>query len=138
MNRLTYKQAEDLIFKAYFNDKIKPYIKSFCFCGTLCYRKNEGLFWNPNLYSFFEYEMMEERLLSVLRDNTVGGVCNIYGFNGFNYGSRYEITRHPNYEDALFKGMCASLEVLKQIHRDRGEDVDFTPLTKRISQKESA
>lgn len=39
---------------------------------------------------------------------------------------------HPEYEDRLFSGMCAALEVLKQIHIERNEDVDDSlTLTKR-------
>lgn len=30
----------------------------------------------------------------------------------------------PLYEDALFEGMCKALEVLKQIHIERGENVE--------------
>ena len=34
-------------------------------------------------------------------------------------------------EDKLFEGMCAALEVLKQIHKERGEDVDSVPEFKK-------
>ena len=36
----------------------------------------------------------------------------------------WEDGTHPKYEDALFEGMCAALEVLKNIHKSRNEDVD--------------
>lgn len=40
---------------------------------------------------------------------------------------------YPKYEDDFFKGMTAALEVLKDIHRSRGEDVDGVKVfTKRV------
>lgn len=41
-------------------------------------------------------------------------------------------SEHLLYEDYLFEGMCAALEVLKDIHKKRGEEVEFKPLVKRV------
>lgn len=124
MNKLTYRQAYDKIIEAYFRDEFEPFDAQFCFCGTLCGGSTE---WHINTgcdlsksyhndfgnYSGKEYVAMETALLRPLTD---------YG------GSRkYEIGS-VMHETALFEGMCAALEVLKQIHRERGEDVDEVPL----------
>lgn len=88
----------------------------FCFCGTLCDNTNS---WfkipmarhnDSHGYKGKDFVKMETALL------------NKIGVNG----------NYPQYEDDLFAGMCASLEVLKDIHRSRGEDVDNVPVfTKR-------
>lgn len=115
---MTYTQAYDKIIQAYFRDEIKPWESEFCFCGTLCDNKpdwNEGTMPNhPKVdfmnYNGIEYQRMEAALLDRI-DSDEG---------------------YEEYEDELFAGMCNALEVLKQIHRERGEDVDSLPaLTKR-------
>jgi hypothetical protein len=113
MERLTYKQAYDKIIDAYFKDEIEPYDAKFCFCGTLC---DNSVGW---------------------MGNSLTGIHNNFGsYSGVDYGkmesalfSKIDRTgRHmPDYEDALFSGMVAALDVLKEIHRSRGEDVDSLP-----------
>lgn len=121
MNKLTWPEAYDLIIQAYFKDEIKPYEPRFCFCGTLC--NNNGA-WSKDTcrlsrrndfgnYSGDEYTKMEEALFD-----------------------HVERSRLPSadYETRLFNGMSAALDVLKEIHRSRGENVDEipTPFTKRL------
>jgi hypothetical protein len=135
MERLTYKQAYDKIIEAYFKDEIKPYDGFFCFCGTLGYTGSSDIFaeiWDLSLYSKDEYEEMEKALLLNIKNLTIGDKWrgNIYVMN-----DRYRdmIMDHENYEQALFSGMSAALDVLKQIHIERGENVDDVPVfTKRL------
>jgi hypothetical protein len=121
MKKLTYKQAYDKIIQAYFRDDIKPLDSKFCFCGTLC---DNSIMWNYardnhpvyNLYSFEEYKRMELPLLTVW----------------------YSETGTKKYEDEIFEAMCAALNELKQIHKDRGENVDEVPeFTKRQLQPQN-
>jgi len=122
MQRLTYQQAYDKIIQAYFRDEIKPKDSCFCFCGNLCDNSNAWHHGNGFLnhkpshgYSGKELIRMEVALMfnSTLMEE--------YGKEG-----------SKEYEDALFIAMCAALEVLKQIHKERGEDVDGVPeFTKR-------
>src|SRR5688572_8006171 len=124
MQQLTYKQAYNKIIEAYFKDEIQSYNAEFCFCGTLS-PVNRYAEWYTSLYSSAEYRLMEKALLTIIRDQTVGEcACDIYGGTGHTYDNRYKIICHENYETALFNGMCAALEVLKEIHRSRGENVD--------------
>lgn len=122
MEKLTYKQAYDLIIEAYFKDEIKPYRRSFCFCGTLAGNK----FWDDTPihgYSVSDFGKMEMALLTPLG-------CRIYK-PGLTAGGISE--GDIEYEDLLFAGMSAALDVLKEIHRSRGENVDELPaLTKRV------
>lgn len=123
MNKLTYIEARDKIWNAYFKDEIKPLDSKFCFCGTLCgntrnwykhFPKNTN---NPyNGYSGAELYILENALMA--SGAKCGGFLNIYS---------------PSYEDALLSGMLAALEVLKNIHRERGELIpeDEPLLTKR-------
>lgn len=114
MEKLTYKQAYDKIIEAYFKDEIKPYDPKFCFCGTLnkgCddYWKTYDIKLDGIYYYGAELQKLEEALFSKL--------------------PRYCPDRG---EEKLFAGMCAALDVLKEIHRERGENVDELPtLTKR-------
>lgn len=120
---MTYKEAYDKIIEAYFKDEINPMDASFCFCGTLC---DGDIGWHGcthgrvhNDFMFYrgvEYVRMERALLDTIRE-----------FHGY-----YIKSDNPGYEDALFEGMSAALDVLKQIHIERGEIVDELPsLTKR-------
>jgi len=120
---MTYKQAYDKIIDAYFRDEIKPYNAGFCFCGTLC-DNNHG--WNKCSYS------------AVYKNQPHHDFMN---YSGKNYADmERELLRrldvitsdHFDYESELFAGMSAALDVLKQIHIDRGEVIDELPaFTKR-------
>jgi hypothetical protein len=140
MQTLTYKQAYDKIIEAYFKDEIKPYNGQFCFCGTLAGFVISNAFeqpdnyrgWPTNEYSSNELNKMEVALLYAIY-NGVNGTGNIYEPFAYDMTETRERTiSHPNYENALFAGMCAALEVLKDIHRARNENVDEVPVfTKR-------
>lgn len=141
MQKLTYKEAYDKIIDAYFKDEIQPYNTEFCFCGTLGYAKyspsNNGRWmqWAP-IYTTEEYTKMENALLKTIADRLLGeeNYLSIYlgTVEDTLRGNRKKVDTHPNYEDALFEGMCKALDELKEIHRQRGEDVDSLPqLTKR-------
>jgi hypothetical protein len=123
---MTYNEAYNKIIDAYFKDEIKPFHPAFCFCGTLCENKAE---WYG--ISLFE--------------STMGGVFSSshhasHGYTGQHF-ERMESAllnrlcfvdqKSDNWEDALFKGMCAALEVLKQIHLSKGEIIDEVPEFKR-------
>ncbi len=73
-----------------------------------------------NKFCFCEFNNMENALFSVFVNMDVS------------LDVEKNKKRIPNYEDLLFSGMCAALDVLKEIHRSRGEDVDDSlQLTKR-------
>lgn len=116
MNTLTYRQAYDKIIEAYFKDEIKPWDAEFCFCGNLCDKSGEWyMLAIPNNmvitkgYRGFEFHMMERALLDTMYEMNVFASTNV---------------DTKKYEDALFAGMVKALDVLKEIHRSRGENVD--------------
>lgn len=124
MEKLTWPQAFNKITEAYIKDEIKPYDGEFCFCGTLAgfnafVGNSKG--WYTNIYKFDDLLEMEFALLSTIKEKTLGGGDIYFQWED---NERPSVIRHPNYEDALFEGMCAALDVLKEIHRSRGEDVD--------------
>lgn len=129
MNKLTYIEARDKIWNAYFRDEIKPADAQFCFCGTLC---NNSVDWfNLPLeehrdlmgYTGKNFVKMEVALFEGVYDKMEDG----------SYQSNNE-EGTKKFEEKLFSGMLAALEVLKQIHRDRGDYIpeDEPLLTKRI------
>ena len=117
MNTLpTYAEQERKIHEAYFKDEIKPLHPQFCFCGTLC-NNSEDWFLIPlqehknyGGYLGNDFVRMERELLSVIELN--------------NNGWTHNRDDDDNYETALVLGMVAALEVLKQIHIERGEVID--------------
>lgn len=112
MERLTYDQAYSKIIDAYFKDEIRPTDAKFCFCGTLA----NGDGWTHkeiNGYTGRHFKRMEAALLDAF------GVVRPDGWSRF-----HQIEHGGNYEDVLFAGMSAALDVLKQIHIDRGEIID--------------
>lgn len=131
---LSYKQAYDKIIDAYFKDEIRPMDNSFCFCGMLA---NNNWDWrlqfsspkNQYHYTALEYTLMESALFKGMGEILGEVIDNRYSC------SEYEQLVEDyscEIEDAIFNGMCAALEVLKQIHIDRGEIIDEDlKLTKR-------
>ena len=124
MNTLTYKQAFDLITEAYIKGEIKPFDPKFCFCGTLCGNRTTwasvGFRKQHHNYSLKQYGQMERALFSPFPEIT-------WLSNGdLDYSVRVEDL--PYFEEKLFKGMTAALEVLRQIHIERGEVIDETPV----------
>lgn len=126
MQTFTYRQAYDKIIEAYFKDEIQPLNAEFCFCGTL----SPDSFWaRSNVpssvdypYSYLEYGKMEKALFIPFGySQRSPGSINTHTKNGL---SSDELVLVEGYEDKLFKGMCAALDVLKEIHRSRGENVD--------------
>lgn len=120
---MTYNEAYDKIIQAYFKDEIHPANPMFCFCGNLCDNTQDWfgipleLHRNSHGYKGQDFVRMESALF--------GSITNEFHLLLHDVGS-------AEYEDALFAGMSAALEVLKQIHRERGEDVDSVPVfTKR-------
>lgn len=114
MKQLTYRQAYDKIIDAYFKDEIEPMKQEFCFCGTIAPNGNwhiQGKGKYP--YSTIEYMRMESALLNKVGDRIDS----------------------QDYESDLFEGMSAALEVLKEIHRSRGENVD-EPNTHPFTQRQ--
>jgi len=136
MIRPTFNEQKEKIIQAYFKDEIKPYHSNFCFCGTLApdeYRTISGgrkyKNWNETKtsyrseahnYTAKEYAKMETALLIEL---DAKGIDDFYldEFNKIKEDA-------PDYEDRLFAGMVAALEVLKQIHIESGEVIDETPV----------
>jgi hypothetical protein len=127
---MKYSEAYDKIIQAYFKDEIKPANATFCFCGTL----SGGSGWKQEFeeivepYTYNEYGKMEKALFSAWP--------NIIQISPGHVPSALHVInrsrRLPDFEDKLFEGMCAALEVLKQIHISRGEVIDETPsFTKR-------
>lgn len=121
MDKLTYRQAYDKIIEAYFKDQISPMKENFCFCGTLCGNRTS---WSTSAfrpyfhnYSYEEYGNMEKALFSVWPQITWFDNANVHV-------AGIDITVRWDYEEKLFQGMSAALDVLKEIHRSRGENVD--------------
>lgn len=129
MPTLTYKEAESKIIDAYFNDEIKPFDSKFCFCGNLT--DNSGL-WNIEErfypgglelpYSHREYKKMEFQLMETVCMITLNKSWKgDWDYNGVPVD---KIFKSEKYEDALFEGMSKALDVLKSIHKNRGEIID--------------
>jgi hypothetical protein len=118
--KLTYQQAYNKIIDAYFKDEIEPFNNSFCFCGNLNDNDYAWRFGDGRYYTIKEYNKMEDALFY--------GMIEIIP----NIMFRSTINKPSDYEDCIFNGMCAALKVLKQIHKDRGENVDEEiPFVKR-------
>lgn len=121
MEKLTFKQAFDLITVAYIKGEIKPLDAYFCFCGTLNKGDSDWIWEFADgrfQYSYEEFQRMEKALFRGITGN-------------YDYLINKERLRHYT-EDELFNGMVAALDVLKQIHIEHGEVIqEDTTLQKR-------
>jgi len=133
---MKYKEAYDKLINAYFKDQIKPYDRSFCFCGTI--GRSYDLGWDHSKYSGLEYHNMEAALLDTIsiemtpfipemRDNKFARSTNRSDL----FEVRKKLEAHPEYENAIFEGFVNALEVLRKIHISRGEIIEPVKLTKR-------
>jgi hypothetical protein len=123
---LTYKEARNKIIDAYFKDEIEPMSMEFCFCGTLA----PNCAWRSQLkgeypYTPLEYARMESALLR-------GCTKNFYDNIKTNNLARKKVE-----EDDLFKGMSDALDVLRQIHIERGENVEDNAVFTKREKKEA-
>lgn len=126
---LTYQQAYDKIIEAYYKDEIRPMSIRFCFCGTLKGDADWAVECAEDaIYTKAEYFSMERSLFEgVSAGYTIE--CN----DGSRIGTLVDCNRMRSPTDkALFNGMVAALDTLKEIHRARGEDVDAIPKLTRV------
>lgn len=131
MEKMTFEQARTKIIDAYFRDEIKPFDAQFCFCGTLSPDRNWYMQEYPNEgnrynYSVNEYGRLEAALFSVFPKVTHSGTAGLVNYRG--EPDTYIKQLGSRYEDILFAGMSAALDVLKTIHEERGEIIDPTPV----------
>lgn len=129
MKKLTYKEAYDKIIEAYFKDEIKPMDNRFCFCGTLNDNISGWRYNGGSGYLNSDFLKMENALFSVFEPDTTHTPSE----DDYQFPSMCKVLprKGKKYEEKLFEGMCAALEVLKQIHKDRGENVEDFQFTKR-------
>lgn len=114
------------VIEAYYEDKIQPMNSEFCFCGTL----HGGRGWKGNgdeFYTAEDYGRLESALLTRISFEN----CRWLSLPLLTLEERG--VKPPNLEDQLFDGMSAALDVLREIHINKGEDIDsqFSPLIKR-------
>lgn len=116
-----YSIQEAKIIDAYMSNDLDPYNNIFCMCGILTdfenswkQERHQSNFKDRHPYTANEYLRIESSLF----------------FGIFEIDKEY---RNPPSPDALFNGMLKGLEVLKNIHQEKGEIIDI-PVTpeKRI------
>lgn len=130
MNKPTFKEQSEKIIQAYLKCEIEPMNPCGCFVGNLLnntreWRKGIGFVYgttsadvtlkleamrsiskeSKNLYSLQEIADIEENFMTI-----VTGYGNHLGYD-------YS-------EEALFEAMVSTLEMLKQIHISKGEQIE--------------
>jgi hypothetical protein len=150
---ISFKTQYDKLSEAYIHNKVEPYYDCACFIGNLlggrgswsiirrfnhrgkselvCPSSSSYIYGeqfiiegSDNTYTCEEILQMENLFLETLETSTVGNIqVTCYNTD--------LVKEHPNYEDALFKAFCVTLDLLKQIHESKGEVVDEFTFTKR-------
>lgn len=137
----TYFEQREKIIQAYFRDEIKPYDAQFCFCGTLAWNPSRQIFsdmWEYSNYSRDELVEMERALLGTIYNSVDIKNKNLFMMTtevAESKDLRDQLYALPQFEDILFAAMCAALDVLKEIHRSRNENVDDEPITPFVKRK---
>lgn len=149
MEKPTFRQQYDKITSAYLNNELEPYSTCACFIGNLLgstrwadARTRDFLEskikpdkhacdWlrevSCGMYTGEDITILEHNFLKIIDDNTIesGRIDGNYAFPR---------QRHPNYEEALYLAMVSTLDMLKNIHESKGENVDAPKLKKRVLQ----
>lgn len=144
--RPTYAEQYEKIVQAYLKEQLQPFIECACFIGNLLNGKRE---WSrarrpdtPHVHREFEEFVSPDLVLipSVGPNVSIGLHC-IKEEGGGMYEVKDIIAMEQNFlriynkgdksEDALFEAMCSTLEMLRQVHIDKGEIVESIPLKKR-------
>lgn len=127
----TYQQQFNKITEAYIKGEILPFKACFCFIGNLLNKTDQWVdarnsFCDvPNF--FINNSLMEKEII-----RHAGGLYKPMEIAQMETLFCRTYQKHGKTEDALFIAMCAALEVLKQIHIERGEVIDDAPVfTKR-------
>lgn len=148
--KYTYEQQWQKLTTAYLNNELRPFSSSFCLCGNLC--DNSDDWFNRNCshrainvpldtkhhdygqYTGQELFDMEDALLQTIHKQC--GTTSKYDKLCTNKDRlKYFVEHHPNFEDALFEGMCNALEVLRKIHESKGDETaKIITLSKRVLQ----
>lgn len=137
MNTPTYKEQFDKITRAYIANELEPYDNCACFIGNLLNNDPE---WSSGRIrtNFREFSIQKSGIMSAeacIKRQAYGfyTLHEIYEMEA-NFMSTIEHsasnTEYYN-EDGLFHAMESTLEMLKQIHISKGEQVDEIPFTKR-------
>lgn len=138
---MEYLKQREKIVQAYFKNKLNPYSGCACFVGNLLnnttkwtqcrvFTDDDGFLASDKVEitklaqfkyylrnesnSFYTPEQiikLETNFLKTIRDNTVKGVMD----------SIDDAFQHPNYEEALFKAMDSTLDLLLEIHIANGD-----------------
>lgn len=138
----TYEQQWKKLTTAYLRNGIQPYKTDFCFCGNLCNNETgwfsfvgqqqsietekPAIHHSFGIYTGLELGRMEHALLLAIHKSCE--TFNVYDDDCYVGGKFIAIEQHPNYEQAVFEGMTAALEVLRQIHEAKG-DPTAKPIT---------
>ncbi len=156
----TFKEQYDKLTEAYIHNKVDPYDACACFIGNLlggedwnkvrrfehfgestpikipkCYpaglsqamrdeiRKGTQFIAtiSDNTYTVQEIIDMENLFIKTLEEAAGAG----------KHWPSMDTKNSPNYEEALFEAFCATLDLLKEIHQSKGEQVDEFLLTRR-------
>lgn len=133
----TYAQQWQKITSAYLNDTLDPYRNCACFIGNML---NGKFSWSLGRTIDGDYRVVpsfNKRHIIIAEEciakeagglYTIEDICRLED-NFLQFAIAAPCS--PNYENALYEAMVSTLELLRQIHISKGEDVDALPLVKR-------
>lgn len=141
---ITFKQQFDKLTEAYIKNEVDPYEPCGCFVGNLLNKRTEwmdgrGSVWTYENY-FDELEIKQKgtrdykTALNVIQAQAEGfyTVKEIFQLEGTFMSTYVKLCKCDDIdEDALFVAFEKTLELLKQIHESKGEQVDEYVFQKR-------
>lgn len=140
MQAPTFKQQYDKIVSAYFKDELQPYIRCACFIGNLIGDQGNFREQNPRIsyfankfYTEKQIEDLERNFLITISQNTIESQRKCLSASD-TVDMINIIAGDRNYENALFMAMDSTLQMLKEIHKGWGENVEECKFEKRTLQ----
>lgn len=141
---MNYKQQFDKLTEAYANNKVSPYDSCACFVGNML-NGNDKWISSREGNTLIGFIMKNLEYVNKAIEEEAEGYYTAKEIFDIEFVFMYTIRRgvvdtvnyvhSKNWEDILFEGFEAALELLKEIHISKGEDIDSQFIPKFVKRE---
>lgn len=129
----TYKEQFDKITRAYINGELKPWDACACFIGNIFNNTEDWIYALPRNKGFHGSDKISRGVRQIReQSNYTPEEIEMLEYNFLNiYSDVFNNRKRCRTEETLYNAMVSTLEMLRQIHISKGENVEMISLIKR-------